>query len=75
MCSPVDRDQVEKTAHLAQLELSEEEVNKLTPEFQKIINFIDKMSELDLDGVDPMPRPLDAENVVREDTPKMFDNV
>jgi len=71
----VDREQVRKTAHLAQLDLSEDEISTVTPEFQKIISFIDRMSELDVDGIDPMPRPHDAENVTRDDTPKMFENV
>lgn len=74
-CATVSREDVKKTARLARLELSEEEISKITPEFQKIISFIDQMSELDVDGVEPMARPYDSQNVVREDSPVIFPNV
>ena len=66
---------MQKTARLAQLELSEEEINKITPEFQKIISFIDQMSSLDVEGVEPMARPYDLQNVVRDDKPVVFPEV
>jgi aspartyl-tRNA(Asn)/glutamyl-tRNA(Gln) amidotransferase subunit C len=71
----VDRDVVVKTARLAQLELSDDEIEKLTPEFQKMIGFVETISELDLEGVEPMSRVEDTTNVWREDVPVSFPDV
>lgn len=74
-CSSVTRETVEKTAHLAQLQLSEHEISQITPDFQNIIALIDRMSEWDVEGIEPMARPHNAQNVLREDKPVMFPNV
>jgi aspartyl/glutamyl-tRNA(Asn/Gln) amidotransferase C subunit len=71
----VDRDVIVKTARLAQLELSDVEIEKLTPEFQKIISFVETISELDLEGVEPMSRVEDTNNVWRDDVPVSFPDV
>lgn len=71
----VTREQVEKVVHLAQLELSDSELDRLTPEFNKIVGFVGAMSELDLDDVEPMARVEDSTNVLRDDTPRAFGNV
>lgn len=71
----VTRDQVEKVVRLAQLELGEGELDRLTPEFNKIVGFIDTLSELDLGDVEPMSRVEDSTNVLREDTPAAFSDV
>lgn len=71
----VSREDVEKTARLACLSLSEDEIEKVTPEFQKIIDFVDRMSDLDIEGVEPMARPHATHNVIREDIPRMFSDV
>lgn len=71
----VSREEVKKTARLAQLQLSEDEISHITPEIQKFMGFVDRMSELDVDGVEPMARPHDAHNVTRADKARMFPNV
>lgn len=71
----ITRAVVEKTVGLAHLDLSADEIDKLTPEFAKIVSFIDTISELDLDGVEPMSRVIASENVLREDVPKAFGDV
>eukprot|EP00173_Palmaria_palmata_P004072 Plantae.Rhodophyta-Palmaria_palmata.ctg4800.p2 GENE.Plantae.Rhodophyta-Palmaria_palmata.ctg4800~~Plantae.Rhodophyta-Palmaria_palmata.ctg4800.p2 ORF type:complete len:115 (-),score=13.06 Plantae.Rhodophyta-Palmaria_palmata.ctg4800:269-613(-) len=71
----ITRADVEKTVGLAHLNLSADDVDKLTPEFAKIVSFIDTISELDLDGVEPMSRVIASENVLREDVPKVFGDV
>lgn len=73
-CADVSRDDVLKTARLAQLEVKEGEVEQVTKEFRKIIDFFNDMKELDVDGIEPMARPHDIENVVREDVPIRFDD-
>lgn len=74
-CSSVSREDVMKTAQLARLEVKEEQVEQVTEEFQKIVDFFNSMKEMDVEGVEPMARPHQAENVVREDIPVRFDDV
>lgn len=71
----MSREEVQKTARLAQLDLKEDQLGQATEDFQKIINFFNSMNELNVDGVEPMARPHDSENVMREDEPGRFDNV
>lgn len=69
------REEVRRIAILAQLELSEDEITEITPEFQKVIGFFNSINELDVDGIEPMSTPNDVHNVLRDDTPVMFTNV
>lgn len=69
------REEVQRIANLAQLKLSEDEITKITPELQKVIGFFNSINELDVDGIEPMSTPNDAQNVLRDDTPVMFTNV
>jgi aspartyl/glutamyl-tRNA(Asn/Gln) amidotransferase C subunit len=71
----VDREVIVKTARLAQLELSDDEIDKLIPEFQRMIGFVDQLGELDVEGVEPMSRVEDTTNVLREDVPVSFPSV
>lgn len=71
----ITRAVVEKTVRLAQLDLSDDEIDRLTPEFAKIVGFIDTLSALDVDGVEPMSRVEDSTNVLREDVPVPFSDV
>jgi aspartyl/glutamyl-tRNA(Asn/Gln) amidotransferase C subunit len=71
----ITRAVVEKAVALAQLDMSSEEIDKLTPEFAKIVGFIDTLSALDVDGVEPMSRVEDSTNVLREDVPVAFNDV
>lgn len=74
-CAKISRDQVVKTAKLAQLELKDDEVERATEEFRKIIDFFNTMSQLDLQNVEPMARPSGRTNVFRNDEPKPFDDM
>jgi aspartyl-tRNA(Asn)/glutamyl-tRNA(Gln) amidotransferase subunit C len=71
----VSREEVSRTAQLAQLQLTDAEVDTLLPEFQKIIGFIDTLSELDVEGVEPMSRVEDTTNILRDDVPVAFPNM
>lgn len=58
---------VERIAVLAKLRFSDEEKKKLQGELNKILEYMDKISELDLEGVEPLENINDTENVFRED--------
>ena len=63
----IDKETVEKIAHLARLELTEVEKEKSIEELSEILNFMDKLNELNTDGVEPLIYMNDAVNVLRPD--------
>jgi aspartyl-tRNA(Asn)/glutamyl-tRNA(Gln) amidotransferase subunit C len=66
----LDRDQVLHVARLARLELSDEEVERMTTELSHVLDHIEKISELDLDGVPPTSHVVDVVNALRPDEPR-----
>jgi aspartyl-tRNA(Asn)/glutamyl-tRNA(Gln) amidotransferase subunit C len=65
------RDEVLHIAHLARIELKEEEVEKFRRELSEILNFVEKLNELDTEGIDPKFQIIPPENVLREDVPSL----
>jgi aspartyl-tRNA(Asn)/glutamyl-tRNA(Gln) amidotransferase subunit C len=65
----LDRDQVLHVARLARLELTDPEVEKMAAELSKVLDHIEKISELDLDGVPPTSHVVDVVNALRPDEP------
>jgi aspartyl-tRNA(Asn)/glutamyl-tRNA(Gln) amidotransferase subunit C len=66
----IDREQVLHVARLARLRLSEEEVVKMTDELSGILAHVDRISQMDLDGVEPTSHVVELENVLRPDRPR-----
>ena len=66
----IDREQVLHVARLARLELSEDEVSRMTGELSAILDHIEKISALDLDGVPPTSHVVDVPNALRPDEPR-----
>ncbi|HEY6064460.1 MAG TPA: Asp-tRNA(Asn)/Glu-tRNA(Gln) amidotransferase subunit GatC [Chitinophagaceae bacterium] len=58
---------VDKLAHLSQLEFDEKEKAEIKIDLQRMIAFVDKLDELNLDGVEPMLFMSEEVNVLRED--------
>jgi len=67
MSEKVDRDVVKKVAKLARLDLSEEEIDEFTGQLRSILEYVEKMNELDTDGVEPLAHCLAISNVLRAD--------
>lgn len=65
----IDRDQVLHVARLARLRLSEEEVETMVGELSGILEHVDRIGNLDLEGVDPTSHVVALENVLRADEP------
>ncbi|MBB5172546.1 Asp-tRNA(Asn)/Glu-tRNA(Gln) amidotransferase subunit GatC [Texcoconibacillus texcoconensis] len=61
------KEQVEHVAHLARLDLSDDEVERMTTQLDDIIGFAELLNELDTANVEPTSHVLDVKNVVRED--------
>jgi aspartyl-tRNA(Asn)/glutamyl-tRNA(Gln) amidotransferase subunit C len=66
----ITREEVLHVAKLARLELSEEEIERLTGELSAILEAVSKVSELDLSDVPPTSHPLDVVNVWGADEPR-----
>jgi aspartyl-tRNA(Asn)/glutamyl-tRNA(Gln) amidotransferase subunit C len=66
----IERDQVLHVAKLARLRLSEEEVERMTGELSGILEHVDRISSLDLQGVEPTTHVVELENVLRADVPR-----
>ncbi|CCQ89279.1 Aspartyl/glutamyl-tRNA(Asn/Gln) amidotransferase, subunit C [Nitrospina gracilis 3/211] len=62
-----DNVDIQKIAHLARLELTPEEREKLGPQFQKIVEYIDHLGTLNTENVEPTSHVLPLQNVLRED--------
>jgi aspartyl-tRNA(Asn)/glutamyl-tRNA(Gln) amidotransferase subunit C len=58
---------VEKVAHLARLKFDESEKESIKKDLQRMIEFADKLNELNLDGVEPLLHMSEEANVLRED--------
>ena len=54
-------------AELARLELSEEEKALFQPQLESIVGYVEKISEVDVSGVEPMMHGRELSNVFRAD--------
>jgi len=68
--SEITREQLLHVAHLARLELREDELARLEAQLRDIIAAVSKVSELDLTDVPPTSHPLDVVNVWGDDEPR-----
>lgn len=66
----IDKETVDKVAHLARLELAGDEKQALMKDMGKILDFMDKLNEIDTSGVEPLVYMTDEVNVLREDVVK-----
>ncbi len=66
----IDREQVLHVARLARLALTDGEVERMSSELSTILEHVERISELDLDGVEPTSHVVELENVLRPDEPR-----
>ncbi|MBK5111101.1 MAG: Asp-tRNA(Asn)/Glu-tRNA(Gln) amidotransferase subunit GatC [Thermoleophilia bacterium] len=66
----IEREQVLHVARLSRLKLSEEEVAVLERELSSILDHVDRLAEIDIEGVEPTSHVVPLENVLREDLPR-----
>ena len=70
MGKKIDEAQVRKVAKLSRLELNDSEVAQFSGELSSIIEYIEKLNELNVDDVEPLAHCLPIHNVFREDVVK-----
>ena len=66
----IDREQVLHVARLARLELDDEEVSRMVGELSDVLDHIERIGELDLEGVAPTSHVVEVANALREDEPR-----
>lgn len=63
----ISEDTVKYVAHLARIRLKEDELKILAGQLQDILEFIDKLKQVNIDKISPMSHILPLENVLRKD--------
>ena len=58
---------IQDIAALAKLEFDEQSAEQMKADLEKIIGFVDKLSEIDTEGVEPLIYLSEEVNVLRED--------
>ncbi|HSD80110.1 MAG TPA: Asp-tRNA(Asn)/Glu-tRNA(Gln) amidotransferase subunit GatC [Solirubrobacteraceae bacterium] len=66
----IEREQVLHVARLARLQLGDDEVERMTGELSKILEHVEKIGELELDGVPPTSHVVEVANALRRDVPR-----
>ena len=73
MANIISDETIEYVGILAKLELSEEEKEQAKKDMGSMLDYIDKLNELDTTGVEPMSHVFPVDNVFREDAPQKKD--
>ncbi|MEM7243120.1 MAG: Asp-tRNA(Asn)/Glu-tRNA(Gln) amidotransferase subunit GatC [Pseudomonadota bacterium] len=63
----IDKDTARRVAHLARIEVAEEDLDALAGELSGILNFMEQLAEVDVDGVTPMTSVTPMELYQRND--------
>ena len=63
----INKDTVRKIAHLARLEFNEKEEEEMLKEMNKILDWMDKLNEIDTSAVEPLTHMSAELNILRED--------
>lgn len=66
----ITKEEVKHIAKLARLGLTEKEIKKFQKELSKILDYIEKLKEVDVENVEPTSHSILFENVMREDKEK-----
>ncbi|MFN8436677.1 MAG: Asp-tRNA(Asn)/Glu-tRNA(Gln) amidotransferase subunit GatC [Cytophagales bacterium] len=64
----IDKEKVKKIAHLARLEFNEKDETVLIESMNKILDWMEKLNEVDTDHVEPIRHMSMEVNVLRDDT-------
>lgn len=66
----IDKETLQKIAHLARLDFEEKNADQMVSDMTEILDWVDKLNELDTEGVEPLTNMSAERNVLREDEPK-----
>ena len=68
----ISKEEVKKVAHLARLELNEDEINNHAKQLEKILEYIKQLESIDTDDVPCTTRAIEVTNIFRKDEKKNF---
>ena len=74
MANVISDETIEYVGILAKLELNKEEQERAKKDMGEMLDYIDKLNELDTTGVEPMSHVFPVNNVFREDVVTNGDN-
>ena len=66
----IDRAQLDRIAHLARLEFDEKDAEKMMRDMTNIVTFVEKLNEVNTDGIEPLTTMSHEINALREDEVK-----
>lgn len=66
----ITQEEVEHVAHLARLNLSKTELERMTEQLDTILAYVEKLEELDTEGIEPTTHAFSISNAFRSDTVK-----
>ncbi|MBI5145381.1 MAG: Asp-tRNA(Asn)/Glu-tRNA(Gln) amidotransferase subunit GatC [Candidatus Omnitrophica bacterium] len=66
----ISKETIEYVAHLARIDLSGKELEKLSSQLKDILDFIDKLKKIDTKDISPTSHILDIQDALREDNLK-----
>jgi aspartyl-tRNA(Asn)/glutamyl-tRNA(Gln) amidotransferase subunit C len=69
----ITNEEVKKVAHLARLELNEDEINNHAEQLEKILKYIQQLERIDTEDVPCTTRAIEVTNVFRKDEKKNSD--
>ena len=69
----ITREEVEKVAHLARLELNEDEITNHAEQLEKILEYIKQLEKIDTEDIPCTTRAIEVINVLRKDEKKNSD--
>ncbi len=67
MSAFITDEMIDYVSILAKLELSQDEKAEAKKDMERMLRYIDKLNELDTDGIEPMSHAFQTVNVFRED--------
>ncbi|MDP6542750.1 MAG: Asp-tRNA(Asn)/Glu-tRNA(Gln) amidotransferase subunit GatC [Phycisphaerae bacterium] len=69
MSNAIDIDRVRHIGVLSRIELTDTQARELAGQLGAIVEYFDKLNELDTDGVEPMAHAMETHNVLADDVP------
>ena len=63
----LSRDDVAKVALLSRLKLADDELDRMTSQLGAILGYVERLSEVNTEGVEPMAHAVERTNVFRDD--------
>ncbi len=67
MAKALTKEEVAHVAHLARLDVTEEELEKYTGQLSAILDYVDQLAEVNTDGVEPLAQTTGLVNVLQND--------